>query len=63
MYDEHGNPPSGDTLTCHVTGLDFERPDMIASAKKGPEGGETLYLSSLALATDRSGEHVLPKED
>ena len=60
MYDEHGNP-SGETLTCHVTGLDFERPDMIASAVPGPDG-EKLYLSSLALTTDRTGEHVLAKE-
>jgi purine-cytosine permease-like protein len=58
MYDEHGNP-SGETLTCHVTGVDFERPDMIASAVPGPDG-QTQYLSSLALTTDRSGRHVLP---
>lgn len=60
MYDEHGNP-SGETLTCHVTGMDFERPDMIASARTGPDG-EPLYLSSLALSTDRTGEHVLPAQ-
>ncbi|MEG8181399.1 hypothetical protein GZH49_23115 [Nocardia terpenica] len=60
MLDEHGNP-SGETLTCHVTGLDFERPDMIASAIPGPEG-EIQYISSLALSTDRSGEHVLPPQ-
>lgn len=60
MFDADGNP-SGETLTCAVTGLDFERPDMIASAVPGPEG-EKLYLSSLALTTDRTGEHVLPKE-
>ena len=60
MYDEDGNP-SGETLTCCVTGLEFERPDMIASAKPGPNG-EKQYLSSLALATDRTGEHVLPEE-
>ncbi|MBU3066179.1 hypothetical protein KO481_32260 [Nocardia sp. NEAU-G5] len=58
MFDQHGNP-SGETLTCHVTGLDFERPDMIASAVPGPEG-EIQYISSLALSTDRSGRHVLP---
>ncbi|AHH22060.1 putative membrane protein [Nocardia nova SH22a] len=58
MFDEHGNP-SGETLTCHVTGLDFERPDMIASAVPGPEG-EIQYISSLALSTDKSGDHVLP---
>ena len=60
MYDEDGNP-SSETLRCCVTGMDFERPDMIASAKPGPNG-EKQYLSSLALATDRTGEHVLPKE-
>ncbi len=60
MFDEHGNP-SGETLPCAVTGIEFERPDMIASAKKGPDG-ETLYISSLALSTDKSGEHVLPPE-
>ncbi|EWS81276.1 membrane protein [Brachybacterium phenoliresistens] len=60
MYDEHGNP-SGETLTCHVTGMEFERPDMIASARTGPDG-EPLYLSSLALSTDRTGEHVLPAQ-
>ena len=58
MFDEHGNP-SGETLTCHVTGMDFERPDMIASAVPGPEG-EIRYISSLALSTDKSGPHVLP---
>ncbi|SDT05019.1 purine-cytosine permease family protein [Microlunatus soli] len=60
MYDEHGNP-SDTTLPCHVTGLDFERPDMIASARRGPDG-EVRYLSSLALSTDRTGEHVLPPQ-
>ena len=58
MFDEHGNP-SGATLPCHVTGMDFERPDMIASAVPGPEG-EIQYISSLALSTDKSGAHVLP---
>lgn len=60
MLDEHGNP-SGETLTCHVTGLDFERPDMIASAIPGPEG-EIQYISSLALSTDKTGDHVLPAQ-
>lgn len=58
MYDELGNP-SDAKLPCHVTGMEFERPDMIASAQRGPNG-EVLYLSSLALSTDRTGEHVLP---
>ncbi|MFD3464077.1 purine-cytosine permease family protein [Nocardia fluminea] len=61
MFDEHGNP-SGDLLTCHVTGMDFERPDMIASAVPGPEG-EIQYISSLALSTDRDGKHLLPRQD
>ncbi|MBF6329010.1 purine-cytosine permease family protein [Nocardia transvalensis] len=60
MFDEHGNP-SGETLTCHITGMDFERPDMIASAVPGP-AGEIQYISSLALSTDRSGAHVLPPQ-
>ena len=60
MYDEYGNP-SGEKLTCHVTGLEFERPDMIASAKPGPNG-EKQYVSSLALATDKTGELVLPPD-
>lgn len=60
MLDELGNP-SGETLECAVTGMEFERPDMIASALPGPDG-ERIYLSSLALTTDRTGQHVLPKE-
>ncbi|AXK44224.1 purine-cytosine permease family protein [Brachybacterium saurashtrense] len=60
LDDEDGNP-SGELLPCAVTGLEFERPDMIASAIPGPDG-RTQYLSSLALTTDRTGAHVLPKE-
>ncbi|QIS09145.1 purine-cytosine permease family protein [Nocardia arthritidis] len=60
MFDEHGNP-SGELLTCHVTGMEFERPDMIASAVPGPEG-EIQYISSLALSTDRHGVHLLPEQ-
>ncbi|MFF2557743.1 purine-cytosine permease family protein [Nocardia sp. NPDC058058] len=60
MFDEHGNP-SGETLTCHITGIDFERPDMIASPVPGPEG-EIQYISSLALSTDKTGIHVLPPQ-
>lgn len=60
MFDEHGNPTDV-TLWCHVTEMEFERPDMIASAKTGPDG-QPLYLSSLALSTDRLGEHVLPAD-
>ncbi|QNH96653.1 hypothetical protein GP473_08305 [Corynebacterium anserum] len=60
MYDEHGNP-NHETLICAVSGEEVERPDMIASAKPGPDG-ETQYVSSLALTLDRSGEHVLPSD-
>ncbi|MGB6183396.1 MAG: hypothetical protein WBF79_19365 [Rhodococcus sp. (in: high G+C Gram-positive bacteria)] len=60
MFDEHGNP-SDATLMCSVTGMEFERPDMIASAKTGPNG-EKLYISSLSLSTDKTGEHVLPAQ-
>jgi len=60
MFDEHGNP-SGDTLLCHVSGVEFERPDMIASARPGPDG-QTQYISSLMLSTDKTGEHVLPSQ-
>ncbi|MCO1338317.1 hypothetical protein BJH93_05320 [Kocuria polaris] len=58
MFDRHGNPVD-DRLTCCVTGLEFERPDMLASPVPGPNG-EKQYISSLALATDRTGVHVLP---
>lgn len=60
MFDEHGNP-SGETLPCAVTGMEFERPDMIASALPGPEG-EIQYISSLALSTDKAGIHLLPRQ-
>ncbi|WP_338889883.1 hypothetical protein [Rhodococcus sovatensis] len=61
MFDEHGNP-SDATLFCHVSGMEFERPDMIRSAKTGPEG-EILYISSLSLSTDKTGEHILPEQN
>ena len=61
MYDEHGNP-TDERLLCSVTGLEFERPDMIASNVPGPEG-EIQYISSLALSTDKTGRHVLPHRD
>ncbi|MBY6538252.1 hypothetical protein HQ325_06175 [Rhodococcus sp. BP-349] len=60
MFDEYGNP-SDATLLCSVSGMEFERPDMIASATKGPNG-ETLYISSLSLSTDKTGEHILPEQ-
>ncbi|GAB19852.1 hypothetical protein GOEFS_096_00290 [Gordonia effusa NBRC 100432] len=60
MYDEYGNP-SDAKLMCCVTGIEFERPDMIASAVPGPNG-EKQYISSLALSCDKTGEHVLPAQ-
>lgn len=60
MVDEYGNP-SDEKLLCCVTGIEFERPDMIASAVPGPDG-EKQYISSLALSTDKSGAHVLPAD-
>ncbi|KAA0024670.1 purine-cytosine permease family protein [Antrihabitans cavernicola] len=60
MFDEHGNP-SGEKLLCHVSGIEFERPDMIASNTPGPDG-EKQYISSLSLSTDKTGEHVLPRQ-
>ena len=60
MYDEHGNPTDV-RLQCCVTGIEFERPDMIASAVPGPNG-EKQYISSLALSCDKTGEHVLPEQ-
>ena len=60
MFDADGNP-SGAKLLCHVSGLEFERPDMLLSAEPGPDG-EKQYISSLALATDRTGRYVLPAQ-
>ncbi|MDP0398077.1 purine-cytosine permease family protein [Tsukamurella strandjordii] len=60
MFDADGNP-SGEKLLCCVTGIEFERPDMIASNVPGPNG-EKQYISSLALSCDKSGEHVLPAQ-
>jgi hypothetical protein len=60
MLDADGNP-SGERLRCHVTGYTFERPDMLASAERGPHG-ETQYVSSLALTLDDSDRYVLPAE-
>ncbi|MBT2533065.1 hypothetical protein J7E83_13225 [Arthrobacter sp. ISL-48] len=60
MFDGDGNP-SDQKLLCHVTGLEFERPDMIRSAQDGPDGGPQ-YVSSLALSTDKTGELVLPAQ-
>ncbi len=60
MFDADGNP-SNHKLPCHVTGLEFERPDMIRSAQDGPDG-EPQYVSSLALSTDKTGKLVLPAQ-
>lgn len=60
LLDAEGNP-SGERLRCHVTGYTFERPDMLASAERGPRG-ETQYVSSLALTLDKSNRYVLPAE-
>ena len=55
MYDEHGNP-SDAHLKCEVCHHDYERPDMLKSAK-----GDG-YICSLCLSTDKKGEHVLPAQ-
>lgn len=60
MFDDDGNP-SDAKLWCCVTQTEFERPDMLASAVPGPDG-EKQYISSLALACDRTGEHILPAD-
>ncbi|MBW8761944.1 MAG: hypothetical protein JF592_05075 [Microbacterium sp.] len=60
MLDDDGNP-SDERLMDLATGIEFERPDMIASAVPGPDG-ETQYISSLSIATDKTGEHVLPAQ-
>ncbi len=54
MYDEHGNP-SDAHLLCQNCHHEYERPDMLASAAGG-------YICSLCLATDKTGEHVLPAQ-
>jgi hypothetical protein len=60
LLDADGNP-SAERLRCHVTGYTFERPDMLASAERGPRG-EMQYVSSLALTLDASDRYVLPAE-
>jgi len=55
MYDADGNP-SGEHLTCHVCGLDYERPDMVRCET------HDAYICSLDLSTDRVGDHVLPAQ-
>ncbi|MEW1808372.1 hypothetical protein [Pseudarthrobacter sp. NPDC080039] len=61
MLDPDGNP-SDAKLLCHVTGLEFERPDMILSAQPGPNG-EKQYISSLSLSTDKTGQYLLAPQD
>lgn len=60
MFDADGNP-SDAKLLCHVTGLEFERPDMVRSAQDASDGG-AQYVSSLALSTDKTGVLVLPAQ-
>lgn len=60
MFDADGNP-SDAKLLCHVTGIEFERPDMVRSARDASDGGPQ-YVSSLALSTDKTGELVLPAQ-
>ena len=60
ILDSDGNP-SDEKLLCHVSGLYFERPDMMLSAEAGPNG-EKQYVSSLCLATDKMGRYVLPAQ-
>ena len=61
MLDEDGNP-SDEKVLCHVTGIEFERPDMMLSAEPGP-AGQKQYISSLSLSTDKTGRYILPPQD
>ncbi|MDO4928177.1 MAG: hypothetical protein Q3976_03840 [Corynebacterium sp.] len=58
MFDELGNP-TDTTYTCCITGEAVERPDVLLSALPDAQGNPQ-YISSLALAMDASGAHVLP---
>lgn len=60
LLDADGNP-SEDRLRCHVTGYTFERPDMLASAERAPNG-EVQYVSSLVLTLDASDRYMLPAD-
>lgn len=60
MLDGEGNP-SDVLLRCHVSGIEFERPDMIASALPAADGSRQ-YVSSLMLATDKTSDLVLPPQ-
>ncbi|GAA2015259.1 hypothetical protein JL107_09050 [Nakamurella flavida] len=55
MFDADGNP-SGEHLTCHVCGIDYERPDMAKCLT------HDAYVCSLDLSTDKVGDHVLPAQ-
>ena len=60
ILDTNGNP-SDELLLCHVSGLYFERPDMMLSNEAGPHG-EKQYISSLCFAIDKTGKYVLPEQ-
>lgn len=60
MFDDEGNP-SDVLIRCHVSGMEFERPDMIASPLRAADGSPQ-FISSLMLATDKSSDHVLPAQ-
>lgn len=60
MFDDDGNP-SDVLIRCHVSGMEFERPDMIASALPAADGS-LQFISSLMLATDKNSDHVLPAQ-
>ena len=55
MFDSYGNP-TGETLTCHVCEIEYERPDMVSCEAHAD------VICSLCLSTDTTGEHVLPAE-
>ena len=55
MFDSYGNP-TGETLTCHVCEIEYERPDMVSCEAHAD------VICSLCLSTDKTGEHVLPAE-
>jgi hypothetical protein len=56
MLDSFGNP-ADDRLECLVCHHDYERPDMVKSAR-ADEG----FICSLCLSTDKTGDHVLPAQ-
>ncbi|GAP55766.1 nucleobase transmembrane transporter, partial [Arthrobacter sp. Hiyo6] len=52
MFDADGNP-SDARLLCHVTGIEFERPDMIAPRRTGPTASRSSCHRSRCLLTQR----------